>query len=335
MSELFPETVWRTPEKELLSLLDAGTIVPKPKVVRFYAPSFRYYRTTYYRSSQIHFPTVSVTGRSCALNCKHCGGKVLETMVPARRPKTLFELAEKLKQNGAFGLLVSGGFSLDGSVPLKQFFPIIERIKRELNLTVFVHTGITDLETAVGLKNAGVDAVLMDIIGSDGTIRKIYNLNITVKDFANSLKALQKAGLNFVPHVVVGLHGGKLKGEFNALKIIASVKPSAVVVIAFMPIHGTTMAKVKPPQPADIAKVTATARLMFPQTPLALGCMRPKGKHRSEIDVLALKAGVDAIAFPSQQAVKYAENKGYVFSFSSHCCSQIYSDTNLFEELSK
>jgi hypothetical protein len=93
-----------------------------------------------------------------------------------------------------------------------------------------------------------------------------------------------------------------------------------------MPIPGTAMAKVKPPQPADIAKVTATARLMFPQTPLALGCVRPKGKHRAETDVLALKAGVDAIAFPSEEAVKYAEKQGYTFSFSSYCCAQIYMD---------
>jgi uncharacterized radical SAM superfamily protein len=54
--------------------------------------------------------------------------------------------------------------------------------------------------------------------------------------------------------------------------------------------------------------------------------MRPKGAARAETDILALKAGVDAIAFPSEQAVKYAENKNYQTTFSSHCCAQIYSD---------
>ena len=65
---------------------------------------------------------------------------------------------------------------------------------------------------------------------------------------------------------------------------------------------------------------------MFPQTPLVLGCMRPKGKHRVETDVLAIKAGVDAIAFPEEEAIKFAENQGYDISFSSFCCSQIYLD---------
>jgi uncharacterized radical SAM superfamily protein len=323
--QLSAEAIWRARTKELIDLLNAGALAPKP-AVRFYVPSFMYYKTSYYKSSPNQFPTVSVTGTACALNCKHCGGKVLETMRPAETPEKLFWLAEKLKQNDALGCLVSGGCLPDGSVPLGGFVPAIEKIKRELGLTVFVHTGIIGSDAAVALKAAGVDAALIDIIGSDETIKKIGNLNVTVKDYATSLNALHQAGLNLVPHVIVGLHDGKLKGELEALKIIASVKPSAVVVIAFMPIRGTAMAKVKPPQPADIAKVTATARLMFPRTPLALGCVRPKGKHRAETDVLALKAGVDAIAFPSEEAIKYAENQGYEFSFSSHCCTQIYAD---------
>jgi uncharacterized radical SAM superfamily protein len=320
------EMIWHLSGKELADLLNTGALAPKPRAVRFYAPSFTYYKTSHYQSSPTHFPTVSVTGTACALNCKHCGGKVLETMQSATTPDTLFALATNLKQQGALGCLVSGGCLPDGSVPLKPFLSAMEKIKRELGLTVFVHTGIIDAATAMALKHAGVDAALIDVIGSDETIRKICSLNVTVKDYAASLNALQEAGLNFVPHVIVGLDHGQLKGEPDALKMIASVKPSAVVVIAFMPIHGTAMAKVKPPKPADIAKVTAAARLMFPKTPLALGCVRPKGKHRAETDVLALKAGVDAIAFPSEEAVTYAEEQGYTFSFSSCCCAQIYAD---------
>src|SRR3972149_5726614 len=313
MAQLSPETVWNINEKELLSLLSTGTLVPKPKKANFYAPSFMYHKTSHYYSSPTRFPTISVTGKGCALNCKHCEGKVLETMHPAKTPEKLFELGAKLKQNGALGCLVSGGCLPNGSVPLKQFIPVLEKIKHELGLTVIVHTGVVGTATADALKNAGVDTALLDIIGSNETIKEIYNLNVTVNDYANSLKALHEARLNFVPHVIVGLHNGKLRGELSALKMIARYKPSALVVIAFMPIRGTAMAEVKPPQPTDIAKVAATARLMFPETPLALGCMRPKGKHRAETDILALKAGVNAIAFPSEEAIKYAENQGYKF----------------------
>jgi len=318
------ETVWRLSTKGLVDLLNAGALEPKPKAVRFYAPSFMYYKTSHYRSSPTHFPTVSVTGTICALNCGHCGGKVLQTMRPAETPGKLFALAVTLKRQGALGCLISGGCTPDGSVPLKPFIPAIEKIKRELSLTVFVHTGTINSATAIALKRAGVDAALIDVIGSDETIKKIGNLNVTAKDYVASLNAMQEAGLKFVPHVIVGLDYGKLKGELDALKIIASAKPSALVIIAFMPIPGTAMAKVKPPQPAEIARVSTTARLMFPRTPLVLGCVRPKGKHRAETDILALKAGVDGIAFPSEEAVNYSEQQGYAVSFSSHCCAQIY-----------
>jgi uncharacterized radical SAM superfamily protein len=326
MAHPSPETIWNSTEKELRALLNSGALATKPRTVRFYAPSFKYYKTSHYRSQPSHFPTLSVTGTGCALNCKHCEGKVLETMHAAETPEKLFAVVARLKQNGALGCLISGGCLPNGSVPLKQFIPAIEKIKLELGLTVFAHTGIVDPATAEALKQAGVDAALIDVIGDDETIREVCNLNGTVKDYENSLRALHQAGLNLVPHVIVGLHGGKLKGEFHALQMIAAAEPSAVVVIAFMPIHGTAMAQVKPPQPADIARVTATARMMLPKTPITLGCMRPKGKQHAETDILALKAGADAIAFPSEEVIEYAEEHGFLRSFSSYCCAQIIMD---------
>jgi len=59
---------------------------------------------------------------------------------------------------------------------------------------------------------------------------------------------------------------------------------------------------------------------------LVLGCMRPKSNHREETDILAVRAGVNAIAFPTEGAVKFAEDNGYGVTFSSLCCSQIYAD---------
>jgi uncharacterized radical SAM superfamily protein len=326
MAQLSAYEIWNANEAELSRLLDAGTFSAKHRKVRFYAPSFAHYKTSHYSSSPIHFPTISVTGKGCALNCKHCGGRVLQTMRAAETPERLLALCAELKRKGALGCLISGGCLPNGSVPLEKFIPTIARIKSELALTVFVHTGIVNSAVAEKLRHAGADAALIDVIGSDETIREICDLNVTVRDYEDSLKALHQAGLDFVPHVIVGLHHGELKGELAALSMIARHQPSAVVIIAFMPIRGTAMANTKPPAPKAIAKVAATARLLFPETPLVLGCMRPKGRHRGETDVLALKAGVDGIAFPSEEAVRFAENHGYETVFSSFCCAQIYKD---------
>jgi lipoyl synthase len=320
------ETVWNASPQELEKLLNSETLISPSRKICFYAPSFTYYKTAVFCSSSKDFPTISVTGNGCALKCKHCGGKVLETMHPAETPEKLVELCTNLKHMGAKGVLVSGGCLPDGTVPLKKFLSAIDKVKHDLGLAIFVHTGIVNAETAFALKDAGVDAVLIDIIGSDETICEVYNLNISTKHYEESLKALSLASIDFVPHVIAGLHRGELKGEFEALHMVKPYKPSALVVISFMPIPGTGMAKTKPPTPQDIARTAATARVMFPDTPLVLGCMRPKGKHRVETDLLALKAGVDGIAFPCEDAINYVERHKYKVEYSSFCCAQIYKD---------
>lgn len=294
--------------------------------IRFYAPSFMYYKTNYFCSSPSSFPSISVTGSFCALRCKHCGGKVLNTMLSAHTPEHLVNLCKEIKKSGGVGCLVSGGCLPDGSVPLDSFVDAMAQVKRDLGLTIVVHTGVIDVSLVRRLKAAGVDAALIDIIGSDETIREIYQLDVEVADYERSLRALSESGLPFVPHVLVGLHYGKLLGEFEALQMISKHEPSAVIVIAFMPIRGTPMEGSVPPKPEDIAKVLIIARLMMPNAPLVLGCMRPKGNHRAQTDSLALKAGVNAIAFPHEQAIKLAEAMGLEASFSSLCCSQIFED---------
>lgn len=311
---------------ELHNFIERKLLPRRSRKIRFYAPSFIYYKSNYYCSSPTAFPSISITGSACALKCKHCDAKVLNTMFPAPTSKKLVNVCANLKNKGALGCLISGGCLPNGSVPLHKFMKAIAKVKRDLGLTVVVHTGITDYSMAKNLKEAGVDAALIDIIGSDETIREIYQLNVKVEDYDKSLRALHQAKVPVVPHVLVGLHYGKLKGELRALEMISKYEPSAVIIIALMPIHDTPMENVNPPLPEDIAKVLVTAKLMMRETPLVLGCMRPKGECRVKTDMLAIKSGVHAIAFPTNEAIKLAEAMGLEIAFSSLCCSQIFED---------
>ena len=317
--------IWEKTPNKLLNYLDSGVLVSKPKVINFYVPSFVPLKTKYYQTIPNLFQTYSITGKQCMLKCKHCEGKILNTMQPTTTPRSLYDAAYKLKKEGGIGCLISGGCQSDGSIPIKQFIPTIAKIKRELGLVVFVHTGIINLEIAIELKKAKVDLALIDIIGSEKTIKKLDN-RLKLKDYINSLKAIQKAGLNFVPHVIIGLNNGKLEGEFNSLKIISSTQPSAIVIIAFTPIKGTKMANSQPSDPEDIAKVLVASRLIFPKTAIALGCMRQKGKAQITTELYALKVGVAAIAYPTEETIRYAKIQDYKIVFHYHCCAQIYLD---------
>lgn len=296
------------------------------KKIRFYVPGFTRYKNAYFHSSDTMFPSISITGNACALKCEHCGGKVLETMISATTPERLFEVCRDLKDRGCNGCLISGGCLSDGSVPIERFSEALARVKKELGLTLAVHTGIIEAEKAKMLKDAGVDVALIDVIGSEDTIRQVYRLSVKVEDYENSLKSLDDSGIPYVPHVTVGLHYGALRGERHALEMIAKYRPSALVIIALIPLRGTGMRAVSPPSPEEIAETLIEARALMPKIPIVLGCMRPTGKHRVTTDILAVKAGVNAVAFPEEKAIDFAKSIGLELEFAQKCCSQIYED---------
>jgi len=296
------------------------------KSIHFYAPSFMRYEKPFYSSPSCAFKSISITGNECDLGCKHCGGRVLRTMIPATTPDQLLAICTRLAKQGCGGCLISGGCLPNGMMPLEEFIPTISRVKHELGLKIAIHTGIIRKKVAEELVRAGVDMALIDILGSDETIEEIYRLNVRTADYDSSMSALEESGIPFVPHVIVGLHYGRLLGEFNALQMISRHNPSGLVVIALIPLRKTLMEHVEPPKPDDIAHVIAEARLMLPRTPVALGCMRPSGRHRVITDVLAVNAGVNAIAFPEDEAVERARILGLETHFHAACCAQTYED---------
>jgi uncharacterized radical SAM superfamily protein len=313
-----------SPSTSLSEVLEAASRLKGSEGVLFYAPSFRRYEAAGFHNSPHSFPAISVTGPRCALSCEHCKGFILRYMIPATTPEALYRACLEASMRGGVGVLVSGGSSPDGAVPLKPFLPTLAKVKRELGLRVVVHTGLVSEEVARGMAEAGVDAAMMDVVGDEETALKVLHLKSSPADFERSLSLLERYGVPSVPHVVVGLHYGELRGELKALEIISRHSPSAVVAVALNPLLGTGMEGVRPPSPEAVARVLAAARLLMPRVPLALGCARPHGDHRAELDKLALRLGVDAIAFPSEEAVEEAWRLGLKPRFLAACCSQVY-----------
>ena len=310
---------------QLLDLLDSRILLSNPKVINFYKPNVVSEKRFSFKLRKNLFQTFSITGDNCRLNCNHCQGKILKTMKPTSTPNKLLEAAIQLKEEGGIGCLISGGSELDGSIRFEPFIPIIKEIKKKLGLTIFVHTGIINLKTAKELKKAKVDLALIDIIGSKRIISKL-NIKAELEDYIKSLKALQEAKLQFVPHIIVGLDGKTIENEFKALKIISTTRPNAIVIIGFIPIHGTKMGKNQPGSPQNIARILVASKLLFPNTPIALGCMRQRGKKRRITEIYALKSGVSAIAFPTKETIDHAIKNGYKINYHHYCCAQIYKD---------
>ncbi|MFC1717857.1 radical SAM protein [Candidatus Poribacteria bacterium] len=293
--------------------------------VYFYAPTIKRYETDEYVNKRYpFFVPVSITGKKCRLNCDHCRGKILESMHEAHDPESLYSLALRLKERGCRGILVSGGAGIDGSVPLTGFAPVMARIKHELGFKMAVHTGLVDEEMADALSEACVDSAMVDVIGSDETIRSVYHLKASVSDYENSLKYLAERDVRVSPHVVVGLHYGEILGEYDALEIISRYDIASLVLVVLTPMCNTPMVEVIPPGVEEMKGILTIAREMFPSTPILLGCARPAGKYRLELDKAALDIGINGIAYPAEGVVTYATEKGLTPVFSEYCCSFIF-----------
>jgi hypothetical protein len=288
--------------------------------IHFYAPGLRRFRTREYdRQDAAAFVSISVTGSECALMCDHCQAKVLEGMIPLRRGG-LFELCRDLARRGATGALISGGCDRKGRVPLRPHLADMVRVRRELGLTLRVHPGLVEEEVAAGLGEVGVDGAMLDILGAEETIREVYHLEVPVAQYEVSLERLARHNVPAVPHIVLGLHFGRFLGEDRALEIIARYPRKAAVLVALQPLYGTAMAVTPPPPVEEIGRFFVKARRVLADSLLFLGCARPLGPIKAEIDRLAVEAGLDGIAYPAEGILQYARERGRVPEFHDACC---------------
>ncbi|HUZ56936.1 MAG TPA: hypothetical protein VMU94_31005 [Streptosporangiaceae bacterium] len=293
-----------------------------PDVMDFYAPGLKRWQTPEWTpENPRRFLPVSVTGSACALSCDHCQTKVLDGMISVRADQDLFTLASRLRSQGSEGLLVSGGSTRTGEVPLLPHLRHIPRIKSELGMKVIVHSGVVSPRLATGLAQAGVDGVMLDIIGADETIRDVYHLNLTVADMERSLSVLAGEGLRIIPHIVLGLHYGRFLGEHRALEMLTRYPVSTLILVVLTPLTGTPMAHIPPPPTDQVAEFFGTARLAAPTTPVNLGCARPLGKTKTDLDQAAIDLGLNGIAYPADGAIAYAAARGLTPRLFEYCCS--------------
>lgn len=265
------------------------------------------------------YPALSITGKNCELDCDHCRGSLLSTMIPAEDPETLVGKCLRLAGRGVFGVLISGGCDREGRLPWADFLEAVREVKDRTGLYVSVHSGLVDRKTALALAEARVDQALIDVVGDDDTYRSICHVPFGVERIVESMKHLRDAGLALAPHIVCGLRYGKIHGEKKAACIIGGFRPEQLVVVSYMKIPGIGADRFRLPSAEDVAGVIADARLSAPEARVSLGCARERGNSR--IDVLAVDAGVNRMALPSDEAVERARYYGLEIRYQRTCCS--------------
>jgi uncharacterized radical SAM superfamily protein len=249
---------------------------------------------------------LSLTGEQCALDCAHCGGHYLGGMKPIWQAEP----------DGSTSCLISGGCDPTGRVPATAHLEQVRawRQGRQMNW----HVGFVSEAEMLTIAPL-VDVISFDFVGDDATIREVYGTPRTVADYVETYRLLRRYART-LPHVTLGLRGGELGHELPAFELLQQLGVDGLVLLVFIPTPGTRYADRQPPDVAAVADLLAEARLRFPEVPLYLGCMRPRGHYRDELDPLAVRAGFNVVVSPSRPARQLAAELGLVAHNLRECC---------------
>lgn len=256
------------------------------------------------------FPSMSVTGGRCALDCPHCRGRYLDDMEDVDGPDELYEYALRLEDRGANGFLLSGGCDERGKVPLYDFISCTRRIKEETDLLINVHTGLPDDDLLEGLSDSPIDIISYEMIGSKDTIGLIYGIDASPSDYKLGYDRLKENGMKVVPHITVGLHKGRLRGEFQAVDMIDDT--DRIVLNSLIPSDfGRRVDE------GDFLSVVEYCRNNL-DSEVVMGCMRERG--RSDMEIEALKRGLSGIVVPSNETREWAVER-FEIERKELCCA--------------
>lgn len=255
--------------------------------------------------------SISVTGSFCALKCAHCGGHYLSKMTDLSSLK----ITEDIKGTSC---LISGGCDLDGKVQIMTHVETLKKLKGKHRYNF--HTGLLSEEEIKAIAPLA-DVVSFDFLGDAATIKDTLKLYKTVEDYAKCYSLLRKYCQHVAPHICIGLHGGEIRGEYEAVKALKKIGLEKLIFIVFIPTKGTEYADLKPPKLAEVIEFLSWARKELPTTPLIMGCMRPGGTYRTQLDEAAIECGINGIVQPVRSAVKKAEGLGLTMQENKECCA--------------
>ncbi len=293
------------------------------KKMVFAAPHIKRFSTDEFsQSDKPIFTAISITGNSCELMCNHCKAKLLHSLYQVKSPAGFIKMCQSLYQKGCEGILITGGTNKYGILMIEKYADAIKGVRENFGFKLALHTKLANEEFARIAKNANVDVVMVDIVGSEKTLRNVYNLkNKSLSDIEASMEILNKYDLKIAPHIIIGLDYGNLEGEYFALNILKKYNFDTLVLVVLLPLINTPMENVGYPAIEGVKQVMKRAREYFPNKPISLGCVKGSGEYQKELEKYAIDLGFNSIAYPSEGIIDYARKSGYETQLSEYCCS--------------
>jgi hypothetical protein len=264
--------------------------------------------------NNIHFvkmkntKSLSLTGDYCYLNCKHCNKHYLKNMATLKDIDILSNMSS---------ILLSGGMNNEIKVPVYNFVDKLKEYKNKYNFKYNLHTGFMNYSELEKIKDIS-DAISFDLVGNKETMMNVYGVD-KFKDMWSTFDNLINLSFNVKPHITIGLNGGKLTHEKDAINILKDYKIDEIIFLVFIPTKGSFFENENPPKIEDVVDIFNFAKHNIHDVKLTLGCMQPKGIYRKELQEKLLGIA-DKIVQPVQNTIDLAKKLNYNITWSYECC---------------
>ena len=258
------------------------------------------------------YKTISLTGSWCALNCTFCQRKYLENMIHVT-PSTAGRILHELYEIGVRGLLLSGGFRPDATLPIEPYVEVLREAKKKYGFVINAHLGLVTNKSLLGELRDIIDVVDYEFTLSKFIIKDVRRLHISPTKYVESLELIVDAGLHIVPHVFAWHPKIDVESAMKELEVIKNLDIPEITLLIYI---DNTYKAISDTILAKSMQIIELIRAKY-DGKVYMGCMRPNWLKPFLDYLLVEKAIVDRIANPHHK-VRSTSSK---YSIYDACCS--------------
>jgi uncharacterized radical SAM superfamily protein len=264
-----------------------------------------------YFTPRVKYKSISLTGSWCALNCKFCGGKYLVNMIQVT-PSSFEQTIRELYSTGVRGVLLSGGFRRNGTLPIEPYLKPLQEVKSKYKLIISAHLGLVTNQDLLSALRGLIDVVDYEFTLSPYIANQVRGYNFSVEKYLKALAKMIESRLYIVPHVYAWHPEVSRETLRSELSVLSDLGFNAVTLLVYLDPYN----QYEPNKLAERALSNVEyARSVFPGE-LYMGCMRP-GHVKPLLDPVIVERGlVDRVANPYYRVLKE-----YPSELFDACCS--------------
>lgn len=258
------------------------------------------------RSHRRHFPgyavqlstLLNIKAGGCPEDCAYCPQSVrYQTDIevgPLTSVAEVREAAMRAKAAGATRFCIGAAWRRPPSRGLRRVTEMVTAVKA-LGLETCATLGMLSAEQALLLKTVGLDYYNHNL----DTSRRYYREIITTRSYDDRLKTLahvRAAGLRVCCGGIIGMGEGR-EDVINLLITLANLPehPESVPINVLVRVSGTPLASVPPPDPFEVVRTIALARILMPASYVRLSAGRTE--MSDELQALCFIAGANSMFY--------------------------------------